>query len=136
MSRPKKCRKICALPRHRSFGPLEQAKEPARTVIMSLDEYEAIRLIDLLGCTQEECAVQMDVARTTVQAVYNRGRQKLAELLVNGGKLISQGGDYTLCPDAAQCCGKNCSTRRCGKRCCQKGSPVNGGCQDENCSHL
>ena len=45
-------------------------------VEMTLDEYETIRLIDLLDYTQEECAVQMGVARTTVQSVYNEARKK------------------------------------------------------------
>ena len=57
MPRPKKCRRICALPRCSSFGPLEGAADGR--VEMAVEEYEAIRLIDLLGCTQEECAAQM-----------------------------------------------------------------------------
>gem|GEM_PF-6353788 len=60
MPRPKKCRRICALPRCSSFGPLEGAADGR--VEMAVEEYEAIRLIDLLGCTQEECAAQMGVA--------------------------------------------------------------------------
>ncbi|MFQ7855073.1 MAG: DUF134 domain-containing protein [Flavonifractor plautii] len=51
MPRPKKCRRICALPRCSSFGPLEGAADGR--VEMAVEEYEAIRLIDLLGCTQE-----------------------------------------------------------------------------------
>ena len=49
MPRPKKCRRICALPRCSSFGPLEGAADGR--VEMAVEEYEAIRLIDLLGCT-------------------------------------------------------------------------------------
>ena len=85
MPRPKKCRRICALPRCDSFGPL--AGDAAEEIEMSLDEFEAVRLIDLLGCSQEECAAQMGVARTTAQAVYNSARQKLAAVLVRGGRL-------------------------------------------------
>ena len=55
MPRPKKCRRICALPRCSSFGPLEGAADGR--VEMAVEEYEAIRLIDLLGCTQEEWEV-------------------------------------------------------------------------------
>ena len=46
MPRPKKCRRVCGLPQCREFGPrgMGCAGEP---VIMGLDEYEAVRLIDL-----------------------------------------------------------------------------------------
>ena len=74
MPRPKKCRRICALPRCSSFGPLEGAADGR--VEMAVEEYEAIRLIDLLGCTQEECAAQMGVARSTVQQVYDTARPR------------------------------------------------------------
>ena len=60
---------------HRSLqkiGPLDGA--PAENVVLAVDEYETIRLIDLLGLTQEECAGQMGVARTTVQALYEAAR--------------------------------------------------------------
>ena len=71
---------------------------------MSVDEYETIRLIDQMGFTQEECAVQMNVARTTVQGIYNDARKKLADALVNGKSLIIRGGDYTLCDSKEETC--------------------------------
>ena len=67
-------------------------------VEMAVEEYEAIRLIDLLGCTQEECAAQMGVARSTVQQVYDTARRRLAQALVEGRRLHISGGDYVLCP--------------------------------------
>lgn len=142
MARPRKCRMICALPKNGRFGPLPDTEDcGGRTgvgttgsdeektsfggkteggLIMGLDEYETIRLIDLLGCTQEECAEQMGVARTTVQAVYNSARQKLASSLVEGKELLIQGGDYTLCTHSGDCCRQHCGQRngcsmRCGK---------------------
>ena len=51
-----------------------------------MDEYEAIRLIDRQGFSQEECSSYMQVARTTVQMIYNSARQKLAEALETGGR--------------------------------------------------
>lgn len=120
MPRPKKCRRICALPRCSSFGPLEG--ERSEPVGMALEEYEAIRLIDLLGCTQEECARQMGVARSTVQQVYDQARRKLAQALVEGRRLVISGGDYMLCAQAEECAGRDCARRDCGRRRCGCGS--------------
>lgn len=72
---------------------------------MSVDEYETIRLIDLEGFTQEECSNQMNIARTTVQGIYNDARKKLAESLVKGKVLRIEGGEYTLCDGLEEACG-------------------------------
>ena len=81
---------------------------------MSVDEYETIRLIDQMGFTQEECAAQMNVARTTVQGIYNDARKKLADVLVNGKSLVIRGGDYTVCDSKEEtcACGGCCKHRR------------------------
>lgn len=110
MSRPRKWRKICVLPENDKFGPLE-VNENEEYVNMSVDEYETIRLIDLEGYTQEECAVKMNVARTTVQGIYNIARQKLADVLVHGKNLVICGGNIELCDGTR----KECS----GGKCCQ-----------------
>ena len=60
-------------------------------VQMTLDEYEAIRLMDLENLQQEQAAAQMGVARTTVQLIYNNARRKLADCLVNGKRLVIEG---------------------------------------------
>ena len=92
MPRPRKCRRVCCLPWNVAFGPLgEQTAEAS--VVMTVDEYETIRLIDLMGYTQEECAAQMNVARTTVQGIYNEARKKLADMLVSAKTLYIRGGD-------------------------------------------
>lgn len=71
---------------------------------MTLDEYEAIRLIDYEGLTQEQCAKQMSVSRTTAQSVYSSARRKTARCLVEGAELIIDGGDYFLCDGSAEKC--------------------------------
>ena len=75
---------------------------------MGVDEYEVIRLIDLLGLTQEACAAQMEIARTTVTGIYDSARRKLAEALVLGKELIIAGGHYRVCPDTGPACGSCC----------------------------
>lgn len=64
---------------------------------MTLEEYECIRLIDVEELTQERCAEQMGVARTTVQAMYAEARRKLGRCLVHGFGLSIEGGEYQLC---------------------------------------
>lgn len=93
MPRPQKCRRICSYPDYWSFSP-EDGK--AETVNITLDEYEALRLIDWMGNTQEEAADEMQVARTTVTAIYDSVRKKIADALVNGKKIVFCGGSYRL----------------------------------------
>lgn len=96
MSRPRKCRKVCCMPLIDKFAPVDYEGSDD-TIIMTVDEYETIRLIDKEGFSQEECSRFMNVARTTIQNVYNSARKKLAEVLVNGQALYISGGDYTIC---------------------------------------
>ena len=97
MARPVKWRKVCCLPESNRFGPLDSPIDAVDHVNMTVDEYETIRLIDLEGFTQEECAKQMNIARSTVQGIYIEARKKLAESLVNGKVLSIEGGEYRLC---------------------------------------
>ncbi|MCC8025821.1 MAG: DUF134 domain-containing protein [Clostridium sp.] len=131
MARPVKSRRVCGLPPVDSFGPV--GREAEEWVELTLEEYETIRLIDLLDCTQEECASQMGVARTTVQAVYNSARRKLAACLVYGRQLRIRGGNYTVCPEAGSCCGKSCRKGRCRNRRCEN---ISGGDNHEDCSNI
>lgn len=112
MPRPCKRRRICAMPGCGRFGPQDGDKTENPAVEMTLDEFETIRHIDLEGMTQEECAARMNVARTTVQAIYNSARYKLAESLVNGRELRIGGGDYVLCDGDAAGCGRGPCCRR------------------------
>lgn len=94
MARPCKKRWVCGMPRCRRFVPAERSE--AEEVVLNLDEYECIRLIDYEGFDQEQCAVQMGVARTTVQAIYKNAREKVADSLVNAKHLCIEGGDVVI----------------------------------------
>jgi predicted DNA-binding protein (UPF0251 family) len=114
MPRPHKCRKICALPKVMSFGPLEHPLAKGETVQLGVDEYEVIRLVDLLGMTQEQCAKRMNIARTTVTRIYEAARKKIADSLVNGKKLSISGGEIAVCDGQRPECAdnENCCWRR------------------------
>lgn len=109
MGRPMKWRRVCCLPENTKFGPLD-AESPENNVIrMTVDEYETIRLIDLEGFNQEQCAAQMNIGRTTVQGIYIEARRKLAQSLVNGKVLMIEGGEYKLCTgNKKEGCGRGC----------------------------
>lgn len=93
MPRPQKSRRICGYPDFWTFSPEEETDQQ---VALTLDEYEAIRLIDFMDQTQEEAARQMQVARTTVTAIYDRARKKMADAIVNGKRIRISGGNYRL----------------------------------------
>jgi 3-oxoacyl-[acyl-carrier protein] reductase len=106
--RPKKCRRVCDYPQTLTFLP-EDHKNREQAVILTVDEYETIRLIDKEGLSQEQCGDFMQVARTTVQQIYAGARKKLADVLVDGLPLRIEGGDYQLCSGDSQGCGcTNC----------------------------
>lgn len=110
MPRPKRCRKVCSMPRVSEFAPIG---EDADYVVLTVDEYESIRLIDRQGFSQEECAAYMQVARTTAQQIYNSARKKLAAALVDGKGLRIAGGDYRLCDGKESFCGCGGCSRHC-----------------------
>lgn len=125
MARPRKWRQVCCLPESTQFGPLNKTLD-SDFVIMSVDEYETIRLIDYENLNQEECSERMNIARTTVQGIYFSARKKLADSIVNGKKLIIKGGDYTLCEGGLKGCGGSCNRHRFGN------TNNNVGGKDEN----
>ena len=115
MSRPRKCRKVCRMPDNDKFVPAKQG-EAQESVILNVDEYETIRLIDKEGFSQEQCGEYMHIARTTVQQIYTSARKKLADALVEGRPLQISGGEYRLCDGKEQVCGcGGCPKHRCAE---------------------
>ena len=101
MPRPKKQRRVCFLPQYTEF--LAEKGSDAVRVTMTVEEYEAIRLIDYLGFTQEMCAAKMNISRGSVQQLYFDARRKMAQCLVDGLPLSIAGGDYDLCRGLLRC---------------------------------
>ena len=80
MPRPQRCRRICEMPQVDCFSP-EVGREDD-PILLTLDEYEVIRLVDLEGKNHGQCAAQMDISRSTVQEIYEGARHKIAACLV------------------------------------------------------
>ena len=90
MPRPPRCRRICGVPQVDTFCP--NGCGNTEPILLTLDEYEVIRLVDLEQQTHEQCAAQMDISRSTVQEIYEGARRKIAACLVHGKPLHITGG--------------------------------------------
>lgn len=111
MPRPQKCRRICKEPVFTSFSP--QGRTDSESIILTLDEFEVIRLVDLEKQTHEQCAKQMDISRTTVTEIYENARYKIADSIINGHPLVIAGGNYRICDGSSDLCyGKRCQKRQ------------------------
>ena len=115
MPRPQKRRKICKEPAFAQFSPDSAPKADA--VVLTVDEFEVVRLVDLEKLTHEMCAERMEISRTTVTEIYESAREKIADCLVNGNRLVISGGNYRLCEGKTCGCGCGCADCRCG--CCR-----------------
>ena len=111
MPRPPRCRRICDAPQVDTFCP--NGCGDSEPILLTLDEYEVIRLVDLEQQTHEQCAVQMDISRSTVQEIYESARRKIAACLVHRKPLHITGGNYRICggQEAAHC-GRFCRIQR------------------------
>lgn len=121
MPRPTKCRRVCYFPEILEFSPAGEGNgEP---IVLTIDEFETIRLIDKEGLSQEECGTQLGVGRTTAQKIYETARKKIADALVLGCPLKIKGGDFKLCSGSADVCYK----KDCIKRQIQKNDKIEKG---------
>ncbi len=93
MPKNTKCRRISGLPGQFGFAPTDNISVDA--LHLTFDEFETIRLLDAEGMTQEQCADKMGVARTTVTAMYDSARKKIAKVLVEGRSLVISGGNVS-----------------------------------------
>lgn len=108
MARPIKWRKIENTPIVPFFVPSEADSPDLPKNILLLEELEALRLKDLVGLEQEECAEKMQVSRPTFQRILLSAREKVADSLINGKGIHIAGGNYTrnICPVKCMDCGK------------------------------
>ncbi len=87
MSRPKKCRCINCLPGTSYFTPSGVSLQNLEEVLLSLDEFESIRLADYVGLYHEEAAMMMSISRATFGRILDNARCKVADAITNGKAL-------------------------------------------------
>ena len=80
-------------PQSNNFQPMG-IQRPFNTIFLSIEELEALRLVDLEDLTQEEAAVNMGVSRKTLWNDLQKARKKVITALVNGYAIRIEGGNY------------------------------------------
>ncbi len=95
MARPIKWRQIEHIPTVSYFTPSDRKEAEHEENILKLEELEAIRLKDLEGLEQEECAEKMKVSRPTFQRILLIAREKIADSLIKGKAIRIEGGNFT-----------------------------------------
>jgi uncharacterized protein len=94
MPRPKRKRNVTLPPVMEGFKPFGIPISDLEPVILFVEEYEALRLLDYLGMTQFEAAREMAVSRPTLTRIYEKARRTIAEAFVEGKAIFIEGGDY------------------------------------------
>jgi uncharacterized protein len=96
MPRPKCCRKVGCGPDKNYFKPKGIPASLLEEVVLTLDEFEAIRLADFEGLYQEDGATKMAISRQTFGRIIDSAHKKIADVLINGKALKIEGGDVSL----------------------------------------
>jgi predicted DNA-binding protein (UPF0251 family) len=103
MARPTKWRRVAFIPEVTYFKPAGIPLRALEDVGLTVEEVEAIRLKDLEGLEQEECADRMHISRPTFHRVLGSARRKLADALINGKAIRIEGGNFALPSQLFRC---------------------------------
>ncbi len=96
MARPRQCRRVGSMPESNYFKPRGIPLSALGEVILTVDEFEAIKLADLEGLYQEQAAGRMNVSRQTFGRIIESAHKKVAETLVKGKALKIEGGEIEM----------------------------------------
>ena len=108
MPRPQNNRFVRKPPIYSEFKPAGIAGRNLDEIILSIDEYEALRLADYRNLSQEEAAEEMGISRPTFTRIIENARKKIAEFIVKGKFLRIDGGNIHFLQNIIQCnsCGQ------------------------------
>lgn len=83
---PRPCRKrrIRGRPKSEYFKPAGIPLQEIQEITLSLEEFEALRLVDKERRDQSEAAQKMDISQPTFSRMLTSARQKVAQALIEG----------------------------------------------------
>jgi predicted DNA-binding protein (UPF0251 family) len=90
---PYRKRRVSEPPQFSRFKPAGVPSRKLKSVILSVDEYEAIRLTDYLHLEHLAASEKMAISRPTFTRLIETARHKLAQALIDGKELIITGGN-------------------------------------------
>lgn len=96
MVRPKRMRRVKCEPGVSYFKPAGIRMRDLKEVVVSVDEYEAVRLKDYEELSQEDAAKEMNVSQPTFHRTLQSARKKISDAVINGKALRIDGGNYEL----------------------------------------
>jgi predicted DNA-binding protein (UPF0251 family) len=103
MGRRQLWRKVSSIPAVNYFKPAGIRMAELEEIQLLVEEAEAIRLKDLEGLEQEECAEKMSISRSTFSRLLDSARQKIADALLNGKAIRIEGGNYEMAVRRFRC---------------------------------
>jgi uncharacterized protein len=80
-------------PLMRGYKPFGIPRSELESIVLHLDEYETMRLLDYDGLTQEQAAEKMNVSRPTLTRIYENARRSIAKAFVEGKMIVIEGGN-------------------------------------------
>lgn len=96
MPRPRTCKRVACDPSWVYFKPRGVPLWDLDEEVVLVEEFEAMRLVDLEDLTQEKAAVRMGVSQPSINRLVASIRKKIASALVNGNAIRIEGGDYAI----------------------------------------
>jgi predicted DNA-binding protein (UPF0251 family) len=115
VSRPHKVRRVGHRPASEWFKPRGIPLRDLESVVLAVDELEALRLVDLEGLSHEAAGQSMGVSRGTIGRLVESGRRTAVDALVHGKALQIVGGgpvDEVAHAAALPCCEPGSKYRR------------------------
>jgi predicted DNA-binding protein (UPF0251 family) len=110
MSRPCCRRRISIAPTVTAFGPYGPEVTDQDALVLTLDEFEAIRHCDRDQLHQHQAAEEMNVSRQTLGRIIESARRKIAIALTEGRVIKIVGGECSMSEHRVFCC-NSCSHR-------------------------
>jgi predicted DNA-binding protein (UPF0251 family) len=105
MPRTEKNRIVQTPPVLTEFKPIGIPVQELEQAILSLDEFEALRLADYIGNSHAEGADEMGVSRPTFTRLIEKARKKIADFIVEGKLLMIDGGNVHFRNNIIRCRG-------------------------------